>query len=46
MAAIVWSFCITFGIMVALKKTIGVRVSEQTEYDGLDFAEHAETAYH
>ncbi len=46
LAAIVWSFCITFGIMVALKKTIGVRVSEQTEYDGLDFAEHAETAYH
>ena len=46
LAAIVWSFCITFGIMVALKKTIGVRVSEQAEYDGLDFAEHAETAYH
>jgi Amt family ammonium transporter len=46
LAAIVWSFCITVGIMVALKKTIGVRVSEQTESDGLDFAEHAETAYH
>jgi ammonium transporter, Amt family len=46
LAAIVWSFVITFGIMLALKNTIGVRVSEQTESDGLDFAEHAETAYH
>ena len=32
--------------MLGLKRTIGVRVSEQTEADGLDFAEHAETAYH
>jgi ammonium transporter, Amt family len=45
-SAIVWSFAITLGIMVVLKKTIGVRVSEQTESDGLDFHEHAETAYH
>jgi Amt family ammonium transporter len=46
LAAIVWSFLITTGIMLALKKTIGVRVSEQVESDGLDFHEHAETAYH
>jgi ammonium transporter, Amt family len=46
LAAIVWSFALTFGIMMALKKTIGVRVSEQTESDGLDINEHAETAYH
>jgi Amt family ammonium transporter len=46
LAAIVWSFALTLGIMVALKKTIGVRVSEQTESDGLDINEHAETAYH
>jgi len=45
-AAIVWSFCITGVIMIALKKTIGVRVSEDTESEGLDFAEHAEVAYH
>ncbi len=45
-AAIVWSFAVTFGIMVALRSTIGVRVSEETEVSGLDFAEHSETAYH
>jgi Amt family ammonium transporter len=44
--AIVWSFCLTLGIMVVLKRTMGVRVSEETETLGLDFAEHAETAYH
>jgi Amt family ammonium transporter len=44
--AIVWSFAITFGIMILLKNTIGVRVSEEAEADGLDLAEHAETAYH
>jgi ammonia channel protein AmtB len=32
--------------MVALKKTIGVRVSEETESMGLDQAEHRESAYH
>ena len=44
--AIVWSFALTIGIMVALKKTIGVRVSDEEEVQGLDLAEHAETAYH
>ena len=45
-AAMVWSFVITFGIMVALKKTIGVRVSDEDEAIGLDLALHSETAYH
>jgi Amt family ammonium transporter len=45
-AAIVWSFVVTLGIMIVLRTTIGVRVSEETETQGLDFAEHAETAYH
>ena len=44
-AAIVWSFVLTFAIMVALKKTIGVRVSEEEESTGLDLSEHGETAY-
>ena len=44
-AAIVWSFVLTYGIMVLLKKTIGVRVSEESEAAGLDLAEHGETAY-
>jgi ammonium transporter, Amt family len=45
-AAIVWSFVLTFVIMMALNKTIGVRVSPETESTGLDLAEHGETAYH
>jgi Amt family ammonium transporter len=44
-AAIVWSFVLTYGIMVVLKKTIGVRVSDESEAAGLDLAEHGETAY-
>jgi ammonia channel protein AmtB len=32
--------------MLALKKTIGVRVSVEDEQVGLDQALHAETAYH
>ncbi|MFP5256644.1 MAG: ammonium transporter [Acidimicrobiia bacterium] len=42
---IVYSFVVTGLIMLALKATIGVRVSEETEATGLDLAEHAETAY-
>ena len=45
-AAIVWSFVVTFAIVFALKKTIGVRVDEQDEANGLDNALHAESAYH
>ena len=45
-AAIIWSFLVTYGIMMALKLTIGVRVSEEEEVMGLDLSEHAETAYH
>jgi len=44
--AIVWSFALTLGIMTVLKRTMGVRVSDETETLGLDFAEHAESAYH
>ena len=39
-------FALTLGIMVALKRTIGVRVSDEVEVTGLDLALHAETAYH
>ena len=45
-SAIVWSFLVTGAIMIVLKKTMGIRVSGETETNGLDFAEHAETAYH
>ena len=43
---IVYSFLVTGAIMLALKATIGVRVSPETESSGLDLPEHAETAYH
>ncbi|MFM7537614.1 MAG: ammonium transporter [Acidimicrobiales bacterium] len=46
LAAIVWSFVLTLGIMLLLKVTVGVRVSEETESVGLDQAEHRESAYH
>jgi len=45
-AAIVWSFVLTFAIMIVLKKTIGVRVDDEHEATGLDLALHSETAYH
>ena len=45
-ATIVYSFVVTSLIVVALKYTIGIRVSEEVENTGLDLEEHAETAYH
>ena len=42
--AIVWSFVVTLILMLVLKNTIGVRVSDETEFNGLDLAEHGETA--
>ena len=43
---IVYSFVVTLLIALAIKATIGIRVDEETEVNGLDLAEHAETAYH
>ncbi len=45
-SAMVWSFAVTVGIMVVLKRTMGVRVDPETESMGLDLALHKETAYH
>jgi ammonium transporter, Amt family len=45
-AAIIWSVAITTVIMLALKATIGVRVTDEQEAVGLDVSQHAETAYH
>jgi Amt family ammonium transporter len=42
---IVFSFIMTALILLALKATIGIRVSEEAEEVGLDTSEHAETAY-
>jgi Amt family ammonium transporter len=45
-AAIAWSGAMTFVILKVLDRAMGIRVSEEIEYMGLDLAEHAETAYH
>ena len=41
-----WSFVVTYLIVRVVKRTIGLRVDDETEATGLDLAEHAETAYH
>jgi Amt family ammonium transporter len=43
--AIVWSAFFTALIGYAIKFTIGWRISEEDEVEGIDFAEHGETAY-
>ncbi len=42
---IVWSALATVIIVLIIKKTVGLRVSEEVESEGLDSAEHGETAY-
>ena len=42
---IVWSAVATIMIVLIIKKTVGLRVSEEVEAEGLDSAEHGETAY-
>ena len=43
--AVVWSAVFTLVIGLALKVTMGWRVAEEEEIEGIDFAEHGETAY-
>jgi len=42
---IVWSALATVILFFLVKKTIGVRVTQEQEYEGLDRAEHGENAY-
>lgn len=42
---VVFSFVVTYLIALAIKYTIGIRVSEDIEVAGIDLAEHGETAY-
>ncbi|MFI7518381.1 ammonium transporter [Micromonospora globbae] len=39
------SFAIAYGLAFLIEKTIGFRVSAEAEADGIDIAEHAESAY-
>lgn len=45
LAYIVWAAVASFIVLFILKKTIGLRVSEQEEVDGLDLHEHGVEAY-
>ena len=40
-----WAFVTTMAILLALKYTIGLRVDEQQEAEGLDISQHGEEAY-
>ena len=40
-----WAFITTLAILVALKYTIGLRVDERQEEEGLDLSQHGEEAY-
>ncbi|WP_229069432.1 ammonium transporter [Actinoplanes sp. DH11] len=41
----VYSFAVAFVLGFVINKTIGFRVSQEAEIDGIDLAEHAESAY-
>lgn len=42
---VIWSFSVSFLVWYLLKKTIGIRVSQKEEVDGLDIGEHGMEAY-
>ena len=44
-AAFIWSFGLSFPLFLLIKHTIGIRVEEQEEIEGLDVAEHGITGY-
>jgi Amt family ammonium transporter len=44
-AVVAWSAGISFIILMGLKVTLGLRVSEEQEYEGLDTSLHGESAY-
>ncbi len=41
----VWTFVLAFILFQVLKATVGLRVTEEEEKEGLDFGEHGGTAY-
>lgn len=45
-ATAIWSLVATIIIVKITKSLIGLRVSEDAEREGLDFAEHGESGYH
>ena len=45
LATIGWTFVMTSVILIVIKYTMGLTVSEDAEEQGLDIAEHGEAAY-
>ncbi len=45
LAVSLWAFCMTYSIFTVLKKTVGIRVEEEDEINGLDISEHDISAY-
>jgi Amt family ammonium transporter len=45
LAAVCYSFVVTYIIAQILDKTIGLRITEEQEYQGMDLSLHGETAY-
>lgn len=46
LVSICWSSVATFIVMYVIKYTVGLKVTEDDEEEGLDMAEHGERAYH
>ena len=46
LTTLVWSGVISFILYFVIDKAFGLRVSAETEHEGLDIAEHGERAYH
>jgi ammonium transporter, Amt family len=40
-----FSFVVSFALGAAIEKTLGLRISEEDEFTGLDQSQHAEAAY-
>jgi Amt family ammonium transporter len=45
LVTMVFSFVVTFAVLKALDAIMGIRVTEEAEFQGLDITEHAETGY-
>jgi len=41
----IWGFATTYGLFALLKATVGIRVTEEEEIEGLDMSEHSVRAY-
>ncbi|HLE31798.1 MAG TPA: hypothetical protein VJB38_04230 [Bacteroidota bacterium] len=44
-AALGYSFVVTYVLLKLLDKIMGVRLSDEQEYEGLDLSQHGESGY-